>query len=179
MGFSWSLFLAQHINLGKTEEALGEGAQAVTDDADTMVFEGTDALGYFVYVDNIGVLGLEPGRVDAALDKVVVQLEVAGIKTHERIPATVEIEMLGLVHKKRRVLRVVTISDRRFWKIRDGLTWLLSRRRVSGKQLEILIGHCTWIALLRREVLAIFHAVYKFVRRYGDAFAPLWSACRE
>ena len=45
--------------------------------------------------------------------------------------------------------------------------------------MEILIGHCTWIALLRREVLAIFHAVYKFVRRYGDSFAPLWDACRE
>ena len=143
MGFSWSLFLAQHINLGMTEGALGDAdAQVITDDADTMVFGDTDRLGYFVYVDNIGVLGLEPGRVDAALDRVVAKLEAAGVKTHERTPAAAEIEMLGLVHKKRRGRRVVTISDRRFWKIRDGLTWLLARRRVSGKQLEILM-RCT------------------------------------
>ena len=41
---------------------------------------------------------------------------------------------------------------------------LLSCHAVSGKALEIILGHCTWAFLCRRELLCIFVHIYQFIR---------------
>ena len=68
MGFSWSLFLAQHIHLDLARGALEKtDAQVIADDAATVCFgdDQDSRMGCFVYVDNIGVLGTQADQVDA------------------------------------------------------------------------------------------------------------------
>ena len=38
------------------------------------------------------------------------------------------------------------VTSRRFWMSRQGLTTLLRRRRCSGRALDRIIGHCTFMA---------------------------------
>ncbi|CAK0892178.1 unnamed protein product [Prorocentrum cordatum] len=52
-------------------------------------------------------------------------------------------------------------------------------RRVAGWQLEMAFGHVTFMALVRREVLSIFHSVYAFVAQSYRAFSALWPTGRE
>ena len=54
-----------------------------------------------------------------------------------------------------------------------------SAGRCSGRQLERLVGHLTIGALLRREYLSIFSAVYLFSAKYRDEGAELWPAVRR
>eukprot|EP00973_Karenia_brevis_P052927 7356507-Karenia_brevis.AAC.1 len=41
--------------------------------------------------------------------------------------------------------------------------------------LEIILGHCTWIMLIRRESLALLNKVYQFCRDNDDVSAPMSS----
>jgi hypothetical protein len=39
--------------------------------------------------------------------------------------------------------------------------------------MEVILGHCTWVALLRRETLSLFSAVHAFVQLGGTTTLPL------
>ena len=71
------------------------------------------------------------------------------------------------------------ISAKRFWRTRGALIHLCNKRQASGQMLEIVIGHATFAGLLRREVLSVFHTVYKFMREHYLTPAPLWPSVRE
>ena len=46
--------------------------------------------------------------------------------------------------------------------------------------MEVLLGHGTWLVLLRREVLAMLGSVYAFIKVAGATSIPLWpSVFRE
>ena len=55
------------------------------------------------------------------------------------------------------------MAKKRRWKVRLALLWAVRQRYLSGDDLCKLLGHFTWAALLRRELLAVLHARYKFV----------------
>lgn len=48
--------------------------------------------------------------------------------------------------------------------MRYAALWLLGRRSVCGRQLEILLSHFKYFILLRRSVLSCFSAPCKYVR---------------
>ena len=45
--------------------------------------------------------------------------------------------------------------------------------------MECVVGHCTFLGLLRRESLAVFHTICRYIQRYGEQFAPLWPSVRD
>ena len=67
----------------------------------------------------------------------------------------------------------------RFANVRQAIRFALRQRYLSGWQVEMLMGHITFLAFLRRETLAIFHATYRFMRSEYQRFTRLWSSCRE
>ena len=71
------------------------------------------------------------------------------------------------------------IIPKRFWRLRGALTRILTVRRCSGRVLEIIIGHCTFVGLLARESLAVFHTVYAFIRKYYMSTGYLWQSVLE
>ena len=48
--------------------------------------------------------------------------------------------------------------------LRLALHEIVRRGRASGRDIERLVGHATFVALLRREVLSVFASVYTFAR---------------
>ena len=53
-----------------------------------------------------------------------------------------------------------------------------NRRRVAGWELEGRKGHLTFLGLLRRETLSLFHCVYRFARKFHHRREPLWISAR-
>ena len=68
----------------------------------------------------------------------------------------------------------VRLGWERIWRLRLGIGHLLSRGGCSGHQLEKLVGHITWAALLRRESLSFLSGCYKFMRESGTREVILW-----
>ncbi|CAK0878486.1 unnamed protein product, partial [Prorocentrum cordatum] len=56
---------------------------------------------------------------------------------------------------------------------------LLGFTRITGRQLERLVGHVVALLLLRREALSLLSAVYVFIRSTYDRAHPLWPSCRR
>ena len=56
--------------------------------------------------------------------------------------------------------------------------FFLNRRRVAGWELEGLMGHVTFLFLLRRETLSLFHSVTGFARKFYHRRDPLWISAR-
>ena len=71
------------------------------------------------------------------------------------------------------------LTPERFHRVRQGICGLLLRRRVSGRAVEIILGHATFCALANRRLLSIFNAAYKFVRSSYSSPTPLWSSVRD
>ena len=63
--------------------------------------------------------------------------------------------------------------------MRRRLRALLRLKKVSGWQVEAVLGHITFLCLMRRELLSIFHTVYRFVRESCTKFQRLWNSARE
>ncbi|CAK0887949.1 unnamed protein product, partial [Prorocentrum cordatum] len=50
---------------------------------------------------------------------------------------------------------------------------------LSGKDLEVLAGHCAHAFLMRRELLCCFNAVCAFIARHRHERMPLWDVVRK
>ena len=75
--------------------------------------------------------------------------------------------------------RCVTLRPARLWRLRLGIRYVLQRGRLTGRALEVILGHCTYCCLLNRNLMSIFNAVYKFIRTHYDARVPLWGSVRS
>ena len=62
------------------------------------------------------------------------------------------------------------------WCLRLGLLEFARRGYGSGHQLEILVGHFTSRALLRRELLSVFGAAYTFIAKHRHHHMKLWPS---
>ncbi|CAK0898804.1 unnamed protein product [Prorocentrum cordatum] len=71
------------------------------------------------------------------------------------------------------------VTEKRRWRIDGAFRWALRRRRLSGKQLERLVGHATFVSLLGLMALSAFNACYAFIHRYGDAAAEVRLTARQ
>ena len=114
------------------------------------------------YVDNYLIAGCQRAKVQAVALKVERELTSLGFVVHEQVDASrlasfVGLDLDGHEHS-------VRVSARRAWRLRFAIDELLRRRKVRGQILEIVVGHCTWIMMLKRCSLAIFDAVYAFIR---------------
>ena len=57
---------------------------------------------------------------------------------------------------------LVSVAPIRLWRLKQGLRWALRCRALPGKTWEVLLGHLTFLALLRRDVLSVPVALKKF-----------------
>ena len=141
-----------------------------------MVLSRPRELGFYVYVDNVGVMGTSKEGVDRALAGANASLVEAGLRTHEVTPASLRAEVLGV--RVDGESGVVRCSAKRFWKLDHAISWILGRRSVRGDQLEVILGHCTYVSLLSRGGLSVLDSCYKFVRSHYHTAGKLWASAR-
>ena len=71
---------------------------------------------------------------------------------------------------------IIRVRPDRLARTRQAVLGLLKRGRASAGALSVLVGHCTWGMILRRDVLSIFNAVYRFMGSVGPQPVPLWAS---
>ena len=182
MGWSWSLFFAQSANsfqLGRSMSDIGP-VHVMSDRGAPLVFrpaQSNRVLGSYVYVDNLGLLSNDGDAVRRQISASTKHFDKLGLVIHE-------VEINDVVGKALGVQ--VALSERatrteptRWWTLRVAPLAILQRSRVSGVELELVLGHATFCGLMAREVLSCLHAVYRFVQNHYWERAELWQSVRE
>ena len=131
---------------------------------------------FYVYVDNLGILGTARVNVDEDLRLAVQTLKSRGLDTHDEIVHSDTAIALGIYIDLRNML--VSVAPTRLWRLKQGLRWAPRCRALPGKTWEVLLGHTTFVALVRRDVLSVLFAVNKFIRANYDDSARLWPSAR-
>eukprot|EP00973_Karenia_brevis_P049466 6862914-Karenia_brevis.AAC.1 len=67
-------------------------------------------------------------------------------------------------------------TPERMWKIRQAFKWLSRRPRVTGREVERLVGHATFMFLVSRGLLSIFCNIYAFIHHNYNHRVRLWSS---
>ena len=111
-----------------------------------------------------------------AQNEIINAEEALGFRVHEVEEPTCEIDSLGfsIDGRKGRLRAYATKSAR----LRRVLLWGANGGRMSGEQLEKLIGHCTFEMLVRRPLLSILSAVYVFMRQRYHVCCKPWAAVK-
>ena len=174
MGWSWALWICQSVHESIIDRTgLGESSRIrdrrVPPDASVCHTE---------YVDNLIVLGTDKDQVQYKYDKAVRALKDAGLQVHEEEVNDEGAEILGWELSRTGQFRP---TRKRAWKVRLALRGLLAIGRSSSKQLEKVMGHCSFLCLGRREAFSIFGQVYSFIKQYKHCSdeKPLWRSVRR
>jgi hypothetical protein len=173
MGWSFSAFLAQRIH--ETILArMGVGHLLITHESDLRI-EGTPRIA--IYIDDVSFLGHCREQLSALQRRYEAVMDEHGLPTKptKRCPPAAEgVEVIGLAIDGYR--HRVALSAHKTFSLIDDTFRLIRRTYCSGHDLLHLVGRWTWAALVRREALSAFHAVYAFGRSHGPP-ARLWPSC--
>lgn len=134
-------------------------------------------LGFFAYVDNVGVIGKSKDLVDGALSRATSALSSVGLLCKTEDAGCRKAKTLGVEFNDD--LQCCRHSDKRYWRLRRALRWFLRPRKFTGRQLEVLLGHATFFSMLSRAFLPVMLSVHKFVRCTYRESQALWGCCRE
>jgi len=174
MGWTWAFWFVQRAHLELVRRA---GLKTAEVASGAWPFPSLrDGPVEIPYCDNITVVGLVATEVRAARDLVLHTFEAAGFQMHEVSAVCSETEVLGCD------LGGATPSSRRtgrkLWLLRSALEWVASGPVVTGRQLEVLVGHFVAACLFNRAGLSIMRALYDFIAVCYDTPTRLWKSAR-
>ena len=180
IGFSRSLYFAQSANRARLNRkpSLRRSVE-MTDRGPPLVLSGRsrDAqTGHYLYVDNIGVVSNHVSHVHLALNERARKTSRNTVSSYTRIPCF--LVLVGLSASTSTSHSFELFPRQRAFRIREGLRCFLKRRRVAGWELEALMGHVTFLGLLRRETPSLFHCACRFARKCYHQQEPLWTSAR-
>ena len=179
MGFSWSLYFAQRANehLMTQIPSLSEST-LVSDRGPPVVFGpgSTEKVRHYVYVDNLGIISPHQAVVEKGLKELGPCFDGRGLVLRPGEIQHEDIKALGC--SMRGDMMATRITPSRFIRLRQAIGAVLRRKKVSGRVLEVVLGHITFCCLCNRQLLCIFSAIYKFIKRCYFAPAKLWDSVR-
>ena len=176
-GFSWSLYFAQRANehVSRSCPVLRD-ARLLHDRGDPLVLrigaEAPRSDHYYVYVDNLGVLGLDRCRIEEAMCELTEKFDGQGLELHACEVSSGSVEALGVLVEGGKLRCRITPS--RLWKVHQAIVGL-RRGRCSGRTLEVLVGHMIFCGLMNRCSLSILHCVYPFMKKYEQSVGVFWA----
>ena len=113
------------------------------------------------YADNLNIIGADKHAVQQLKDDAVAWLRQVGFRVHEEVDSAKKTKALGFIIDGEKC----RIDPRPEKRDRGGL----ALRRVTGRVIERVIGHCIHMMMLRREFLSVFRSVYDFkTARYHE-----------
>ena len=171
MGWNHALFWCQAVHQRVVQEAGATIGSCLEDKAvapDSEMF-------HIEYVDNFIVLGTAKARVDEVATSGVEALRNKGLIVHEVESSEGKIKVLGWEFDKTQLRPL----NHRVWRVKLSIDRLLQLGRISGRQLEKVIGHASFICLGRREGLSVFGETYTFIHRHYWSPHRIWSSVRR
>ena len=116
---------------------------------------GVDYRAHDVYVDKIGVFAVTTSRTRELLDQIMKRFNGIGLEIHEDEIITELGESLGNRIELKNLESALT--RKRFWRVRKGLEYALSRRGLPGAFWLIVIGHITFCSLVNRDLMCLLY----------------------
>lgn len=126
------------------------------------------------YVDNFIALSQDSALVGQLAASVGDELNRRGLPTH---PVEVCQDTLGWHFSENRPQ--VEMNPRRLWKLRFAILQLIEDGWGSGRLVEKIVGHITFAALLRREILSCLQAVYVYIWKSYHVHSRLWPEVKR
>ena len=176
MGFSWAFWIAQQVHVHIATMTLGSEGLLV-DRAPPPQIHTNEQQAHMIYADNASQFGMDPDVVNERRHKLSIALNGRGLDTHEIIDATLLAETLGIQYIGNPP--TVSCTPLRRWKMHRVLGLLIRGRRVSGKDLEIVIGNLTFLFLMNRPLLACLNHCYDFMAACYTERRVLWKSVRH
>lgn len=177
MGWSWSLFLAHVANSRRMRSLASIRDSLEMSDRGASLLLHQQQGGFWPYADNLGILGGRYGQVKSALDEAAESFEGVGLPVHETILGAGTTRALGVDIDSTRL--AARACHERYGRCRMEFKYLLRRSSARGDELEVIIGHLTFLCPIRREILSIFYTLYRFMRKQGKQMAPQWPTVIE
>ena len=129
------------------------------------------------YVDNLIALGPSQHDVTNLATKAAEALRESGLIVHEQVSSAVDCAELGWAFAGPAIF---CPCHRCEWRARLTVRQLLRVGRCSGKSLEKIIGHLSFIALGRRGILSVLGSCFAFIQdNYGECRILLANARHE
>ena len=177
MGFSHALWFCQvaHESAAAAGHDLIGMSTKISDRGRGRILRGS-AIAHTEYVDNFGVFSLDRAKVTEVLAAVDAELGRRGWPRHPQ-EVTAGGDILGWRFDDSQPR--MSVSPARVWRLRLGLRALLRRGHCTGEEMRCIIGACTFAALVRRESLSCFSAVYAYIETAGSRRLVLWDAVRR
>ena len=177
MGWSWALHICQQVLNHALDCAGFEQSRIIGDKRASVKITGGEDIAAAGYVDNFGVFGTSPAAVNQGLSRIATTLRGFGLTVHEEEEAQMSADFVGLHCDGKS--GYVSIKPGRILKIRSAVDELLRRQFCSGKLLQLLLGHCTWALMGRREGLSILRSSYAFMHQNLNRSSRLWPSVRQ
>ena len=127
--------------------------------------EGVQA--YCVYVDNLGVIANTRQEAESVLKQWRDLFTENGLTLHK-----------SEVSQKIKSLGVELDSSKRFWTLPRAMDEVLRRGKITGRALEIVIGHIFFVLLGARPALCTLHTCCRFMRAYYHVTTLFWEETR-
>ena len=171
MGWNWSQSASTQ---AVREPGFSEG-EIVADKRAGIVLSPARPRAAVGYVDNLAVISLQQHVAEAAIIDITARLRAKGLPVHPMESGVDKPTFLG--PEIDCIKCSVRTKPSRLWKFRSAADELLDRGACSSRIImESVLGHCTWVSLLRREALGISHQCYAFARRSKRVVALSQSA---
>ena len=129
---------------------------------------------HMTYEDNASQFGLDPDIVNQRRELLSKALNGSGLDTHEMLEATTIAETLRI-----QVVGgppTVCATPARRFTMHGVLSALLRGRRVSGRDLEMIVGNLTFLFLTCRPLLSGFNHVYDVMDSCYTQKRRLWKS---
>ena len=132
-----------------------------------------------VYVDNFIYTADDPKTACVAFDAVKSRCLELRLPVHEEVRGQQHMTSLGWAFDGKRC--EIRPTATRVWRFYLALEHVvMTNPYLNRKQLEVLVGHFTFLALLRRPLLSITHAVYSYIQKGFVRPRRIWpSVLRE
>lgn len=127
------------------------------------------------YVDNFVVIGASEDEVCRMADSGVNALRSKGLVVHDEEKISQQIAVLGWEFD----YSIFKPKSKRVWRVRRAFEYFLNKGMISGRQLEKVVGHATFLCLGRRKSLAVFGETYTFIHRHYHRPHRIWKSVRR
>lgn len=177
MGFNWAFHLAHQAHCHLASMAVPKAPILLDRRAAPRLgtLKGSVASSMLIYADNNNHIGVESSVVNRDQQVMLEELHKHGLDTHEEMDANTLIESLGVPVNG--LVGQVTTTPTRDWRLDRALEGLAFHRPfISGRELEVIVGHITIRALLNRSLMSILRHAYVFIRQTYDRRQRLWKS---
>ena len=175
MGWSWAFYIVQTLHEELIEQAGFDHKRCLVSNWPSPDVNSSEVA--VPYCDNITIIGFEESAVNNHLQHLIDVFANAGFTLHDIEWASRHTSVLGIDFLGDSL--VVRPKRERVHKLRLAIKHAVSIPSISGQEIEVLLGHFVFIALLSRQLLSIPQSLYRFICDSYNWKQGLWASAKR